>query len=277
MHRAAGECRRCGSRVVSSGLGEESGGRGQPRGVGKPAFFLEKEAASLLVGHRRTSGVHRGDDVAVLGVEAAQHVDHHAGVGDWFADVAQCVGETLELRAILRDGEISLSEAVELLLRLCCAMTHVAEELLLDGAPCSVRRVTRLDDDLKDIGGDRGVEPGDDGCVDLHPCDVILLEVDVEGAVDVVEEAELVVRDVEEGTSCGIVRGIEIKDHGNMVLDVDELRSGGGDRFRLRRTERIGEIGASGRRHEEGEEGQRKMEERLRTARSLIPCRERWR
>jgi len=60
--------------------------------------------------------------------------------------------------------------------------------------------------------------------------------VDVDGAVDVVEEAELVECIVKEGTPCGVVRGIKIKNHGNMGLDVDELRGGGGDRFRFRST-----------------------------------------
>ena len=129
-----------------------------------------------------------------------------------------------------------MSKAVELLLRLGHAMTRVAEELLLDGGPCPVHRIARLDDGPKNVGGDHGIKPGDDRCIDLQLGNIIVLELDVDGAIDVVQEAELVERNVEEGTPCGVVRGIKIKNHGNMGLDVDELRGGGGDRFRFRST-----------------------------------------
>uniref|UniRef100_A0A0A9HTJ0 Uncharacterized protein n=1 Tax=Arundo donax TaxID=35708 RepID=A0A0A9HTJ0_ARUDO len=55
-----------------------------------------------------------------------------------------------------------------------------------------------------------------------------------------VEEAELAEGDVEEGAPGGVVGRVEIKNHRDVALDVDELSGGGRNRLRLGITERIG-------------------------------------
>jgi hypothetical protein len=84
-------------------------------------------------------------------------------------------------------------------------------------------------DGAKQISGDGVVEPRNDGVVVLHP---IRWALGV-GRVDVVEEAELGEDGEETEAPLTVVVGVQLKDHGNMGLDVDHLdlrcRSRSGD------------------------------------------------
>jgi hypothetical protein len=107
-------------------------------------------------------------------------------------------------------------------------------------------------DGAKQIGGDGAVEPRNDGVVVLHP---IRCALDV-GGVDVVEEAELGEDGEEAEASLTVVAGVELKNHGNMGLDVDHLdlrcKSRIGDDLRdvmLRRGRRRSRFRGGGRAH----------------------------
>lgn len=58
-------------------------------------------------------GVDDGFDVAVLGVEAAEEIQHLAGLVHRVADVAKVVAKLLEVGSVLRHGEVALLESVE--------------------------------------------------------------------------------------------------------------------------------------------------------------------
>jgi hypothetical protein len=55
-----------------------------------------------------------GLDVAVARVQAAEQVEHLTGLGDGVPNVAQVVGEALELGAVLVDAQVALLNAAEL-------------------------------------------------------------------------------------------------------------------------------------------------------------------
>lgn len=167
---------------------------------------------------KRHPGARGGDGCDAVGelvVEAAEEADDEVGVRDGSTDVAERVSQDLELAAVRRDRHVPLVKPVELLTSLDSPIHDVVEELVGDGGPGGVGIVGRLDDDGEEVGGERGVEPGDDASIDLRPLGV------VKHQVDVVEDTELAERDEEEGAPCAEVGVAEIKHHGNVGLDVD--------------------------------------------------------
>jgi hypothetical protein len=94
----------------------------------------------------------------------------------------------------------------------------VAEEAA-DGTPQGVGRVHPGLDGAKQIGGDGAVEPRNDGVFILH---LVKCALNVDG-VDVVEEAELGEDGEKAEAPLTVVAGVELKNHGNMGLDVDHL------------------------------------------------------
>ena len=204
-----------------------------------------------------------------LVVQPAQEVDNEILIRERRANVAQRVCQYLDLAAVLSDGHVSLVESVERLPGLDSALDDVVKKLGADGVPGGVSVVVQLDHSGEEVGGECGVKPGDDAGVDLHPLGVVELEVGVSRAVDVIEEAELAESNGEEGAP-GAEGGVaEIKDHGNMGLDVNELRCRRRDGHRACR-EGVDIVGGDrARRHrEERMEKQRKM---IRIEKSLIP------
>ena len=119
--------------------------------------------------HPGARGGDGGDAVCELVVEAAEEADDEVGVGDGSTDVAEGVGQDLELAAVLRDRHVPLVKPVELLTSLDGAIHDVVEELVGDGGPGGVGVVGRLDDGGEEVGGERGVEPGDNASIDLRP------------------------------------------------------------------------------------------------------------
>ena len=77
-------------------------------------------------------------------------------------------------------------------------MHDVVEELGADGRPGGVGIVAWLDDGGEQVGGESGVEPGDDAGVDLRPLGVEEHGARVDGAVDMIFDAELAEHNVEE-------------------------------------------------------------------------------
>lgn len=107
---------------------------------------------------------------------------------------------------------------MEGLARLDGALQDVVEELRSDCSPGSVGVVIRLDDRPEEIRREGGVEPGDDGGVDLCPLGVGEHGAWIDRAVDVIHEPELAEGDGEEGTPDAEVGGAEVEDDGNMGL-----------------------------------------------------------
>ena len=99
--------------VVAMGHGERLTGFGV--GVVLGAELLkDEEGASALEGVRRVLGRDHWLDVAVLGAEAAEEIEHLAWLGDGMTNVTQLVGEPLQLRAVVIDGHVALLERAEL-------------------------------------------------------------------------------------------------------------------------------------------------------------------
>ena len=222
--------------------------------------------------HPGARGGDGGDAVGELVVEAAEEADDEVGVGDGSTDVAEGVGQDLELAAVLRDRHVPLVKLVELLTSLDGAIHDVVEELVGDGGPGGVGVVGRLDDSGEEVRGEHGVEPGDDASIDLRPLGVVKHQVGEPSAVDVVEDTELAERDEEEGAPCAEVGVTEIKHHGYVGLDVDQLSGGSRDRYCGSSGERVG-----ARRARAGGHGDRRGEERIgsgrggRISRRMVP------
>ena len=111
--------------------------------------------------------------------------------------------------------EVSLGEAGAL-------KTVVAEEVGDDG-PSVGGGVGGLDDDLENVLGDGGVQPGDYALVDLSPLDVAESHESVDGAIDVIKKTKLAKSKVEGGLPDAKIGLLEVKDNGDMVADVDKL------------------------------------------------------
>jgi hypothetical protein len=107
------------------------------------------------------------------------------------------------------------------------ALIYVVEEETVNGTPDDVRhRVGHLDH-LHKIGSDRRVEPRDYRLIDLQPFDVLPHVLHIHGAIDMVEQAELVERCIKQdrlGEEGGVVviQGdrhvgvdVDVPDHGN--------------------------------------------------------------
>lgn len=107
-------------------------------------------------------------------------------IGDRRADVAKCVGQGLEAAAVLRDGEITLVQAVEFLLSVNGPLHTIVEKNPGNGLSNAVGGVIRLEDDVEDLLGDGGVEPGHDVVVDLHPLCISYLLTRIGGAVNMI-------------------------------------------------------------------------------------------
>ena len=123
-------------------------------------------------------------------------------------------------------------------------MHDVVEELGADGRPGGVGIVVRLDD-----GGESGVEPGDDAGVNLCPLGVEEHGARVDGAVDMIFDAELAEHNVEEGAPDGEVGVANTQSHRDMSLDVDQLRRRGCDGDRCGDAKWVAIVRAGARRH----------------------------
>lgn len=73
--------------------------------------------------------------MAVLRVETTKHVEHLTWLRDGLADVAEVVGEGLELGAVVGDGHVTLVEVAELCLIEDGALELVVVVQVGDGRP----------------------------------------------------------------------------------------------------------------------------------------------
>lgn len=110
-----------------------------------------------------------GDVGAVLGVEAAQHVQHLTAIRHRLADVAKSVGKELEFGVVLGDREIALVEGAILGLEIDRAVELVVVEETVDGGPDGVGGGVGGAHDVEDVRGDGVVEPADEALINHGP------------------------------------------------------------------------------------------------------------
>ena len=106
----------------------------------------------------------RRDNVAVLFVEAPQHVEDEGAIINNLAKVAQIVSHALHLAAIVRDGEVALLEDAEIGVEVERPSFVVAAEMLVEAQPGDAGRVVANAHGLLKFGGQGAEEPrADDG------------------------------------------------------------------------------------------------------------------
>ena len=113
-------------------------------------LFEDEEGASTLEGMRRVLGGDRRPDVAVPGVEAAEEVQDLTQLGDRVADVAELIGNPLELGAVFSHGHVTLLQGAQLSLQVHSALQLIILEQTFDGVPQSEGVVAVAADDVED-------------------------------------------------------------------------------------------------------------------------------
>lgn len=139
---------------------------------------------------RRDHGADDSDGVGELGAEPTESVDDEFQVGDGVADVAEGVDKALHLTAVSTNGEVTLMEGVEVLEGVDGALHRIVEEEATNREPEGVRRRATLEHHVAEGLGDGEVEPRHDAAIDLRPLDVVDASLSIDGAVDVVHDAE---------------------------------------------------------------------------------------
>jgi hypothetical protein len=127
------------------------------------------------------------------------------------ADILECVGQFLELAAIIGNTELTLVQAVEVLQRVYGTLHGIVEEQATDRHPEGVRRCAALEHHVTNVLGHGEVDPRDDAVIDLGPLGIVDASLGVDRAVNVIEDAELAERQLEEGTPGGVVRVFQIQ------------------------------------------------------------------
>ena len=95
--------------------------------------FLEgQEGARVLEGVRRALGGDHRLDVAILGIQPAEKVEHSARLRDGLPNVTELVGEALEGGAVLINGGVALHDGAQFGLEVDGTVQLVVEEETLD-------------------------------------------------------------------------------------------------------------------------------------------------
>ena len=97
--------------------------------------------------------------MVVLLVEAAKHRQDERLVGNCLTNVAQSVGERLELGAVVMDGHVTLRCVAKFRIQSKGAAFLVVVEEVGDGVLDLPRRRPRCHDDAEELGGDQAVNP----------------------------------------------------------------------------------------------------------------------
>jgi hypothetical protein len=113
-------------------------------------------------------------EVAVFGAQTTEEVENLARFRDWVADVAELVGETLELCAVIMNRHITLLHIAELGFQKDGAFKLVVSKMAFNIRPEGKGGDVGLVDEIEDVGGDGGADPVDEATVDLSPLGVAL-------------------------------------------------------------------------------------------------------
>jgi hypothetical protein len=157
-------------------------------------------------------------------VQPAEKIEHLARLGDGVADVAEVVGELLQLGAVVGDGEIPLNDAAEFGLKKHGALHLIDPEKAFNVGPDGEGGCVGLVDEVEDALGDGVVDPIDETTVDLTP-----FRVAVDNGrrrTDMGDEAKLAEHRVDEATPLTVVGIKEIELNRDMVADVHRLHDG---------------------------------------------------
>jgi hypothetical protein len=147
------------------------------------------------VRHGTSEGVGRGSgfdywlEVAILRIQPAEEVEDLTGFRNRMTDVAELVGDALELGAGVMDGEVALLYSAKLCFQEDGALELIVAEVPLDVGPEREGGDARLVDEVEDVGGDGGVYPVDKATVHLTPLGVTLGK--RSGRTDMALQAEL--------------------------------------------------------------------------------------
>jgi hypothetical protein len=108
------------------------------------------------------------DTLEALG-EATDDVEYQRTVADQFSKVSEGVGHVLEVAAVLRDGQVPLTEVAELGVEMEGASLLIPEELILEGKPNGASRGIPREHRLRQVVGDGAGDPGLDDAVHAAP------------------------------------------------------------------------------------------------------------
>jgi hypothetical protein len=97
------------------------------------------------------------------------------------------------------DGELTLVQAMELLECVDSTLNGVVEEEAANGLLDDVGRRLRNLDHMHETGSNRCIQLGHNALIDLQPFDVVPHVLDIDGAVDMVDQPKLVKSGIEEG------------------------------------------------------------------------------
>jgi hypothetical protein len=104
--------------------------------------------------------------VPVLGVEAAEEVEHLTGLADELTNITKGIRQLLEAPSVLCDIHVALHQIPKFHFQVDCPVELIVTELLLDAGPDDVRRWLGNTDDGEDILGNGVVDPAEDALVD---------------------------------------------------------------------------------------------------------------
>jgi hypothetical protein len=108
------------------------------------------------------------DTLEALG-EATDDVEYQRTVVDRFSKVSEGVGHVLEAAAVLRDGQVPLTEVAELGVEMEGASLLIPEELILEGKPNGASRGIPREHRLRQVVGDGAGDPVLDDAVHAAP------------------------------------------------------------------------------------------------------------
>ena len=189
-------------------------------------FFQDEERAGAHEGVGWEFGGDHRLKMAIAGAKATKQIKNLTRLGDGVADVAKLIGKAFQLGAVVVDGQVTLTGAAKLGLKIDSTLKFVVEEEPLDGRPQGEGGEVRRVDDVEDGLGDGVEDPVDDAGISQLPLAIALSRRG--GRTDMRREPELAKDGVEEAPPLGIVAVVEIERHGNMGADVDCLENGGG-------------------------------------------------
>ena len=150
-------------------------------------------------------------------VETANDVEDKGPVSHGLAEGGEIVRHLLQPATVIGDGEVALDEVPKARLQVDGASLPVAEELRLDGKPSMACGGALGRDDLRQVVGEGGDDPGLDDAV--HPIPG-RRDRDWRFRVDMIPKGELAKDEQELITPAVEVAGVDVKDRGDVIADV---------------------------------------------------------
>jgi hypothetical protein len=135
--------------------------------------LLEKKVGTCA--HERVGlGSEHKFDMAEFGIQATEKVQDLARLGDGMTDIAQVVGELLQLGAVLVDAEVTLDDIAEFRLEQDSALKLIVSEETFDFCPDGEGGSFKFVDEVEDTLVDGGVDPICETAIHLLPLGVAI-------------------------------------------------------------------------------------------------------